>query len=193
MHPLRFLVPVLSLAAALAIAEPLKTPSTLALNNAQRAADQPNVEYYAYVVEDEGFCSYFGTAMPMCGRKNFVCRMKPGEEAYSTEPSCLAYNTSNMEDNPYETEEKSIAPWETCTLTAELNWKIGAPPVCQRDFKCKCLQGVGGSCICAPADIVDDVHGALTCNGGTTTCPWNEYCHYLEKGGKECGKKPYFL
>ena len=175
------------------VAASLTAVESLPLNTTQLPVAQRTVKYYAYVVSDGGDCSFFGNAMPMCASAKSVCRMAPGQEAFAMDPSCLAYDPSNMADNPYEIEETASAPWTGCTLTAELHRKMGDPPVCQREFQCQCLQGATGGCICAPADVVDDAHGALTCGGGGTSCPADEYCHYVQAGGQQCGKKPYFL
>ena len=187
MWPLRLLIS----AVALSIVDSLLD------NNVQLdmglSVAQPTVKYFVHVINDGDDCSYAEKTVPMCAKKDSVCRMPPGGEADANDPSCLAYNPSNMEDNPFEIEDSAVVPWGNCNPTAELKRKIGDPPVCKRDFQCRCLHGAGENFICAPADAVDDVHGALKCQNMTSACPTDKYCHYVEAGGAECGPKPYFL
>ncbi|OWY99379.1 hypothetical protein PHMEG_00029620 [Phytophthora megakarya] len=186
MHLFNFITLASSLAVSLSNAYSMRG---MELN----AVAHPTVQYYVHVVANGEECDYPDKTLPMCANKNFVCRMKPGQEMYATAPSCLRYDPSNMQDNPYENEESAVAPWGKCNLTAERNRKNGDPPVCQRDFTCLCLHGGSENCICAPPDAVDDANGAAKCGSAMTTCTADKYCHYLENGGMECGQKPYYL
>ncbi|EGZ19535.1 hypothetical protein PHYSODRAFT_312679 [Phytophthora sojae] len=192
MQLLRLVAIASSAAAALVLAEPLKGKIHLAVTDSQPPVAQPNVKYYAHVVADGDECDYPDMTMPMCANKDFVCRMEPGQEMFATAPSCLAYDPSNMQDNPFEIEETAVAPWGNCDPVAEMNRKMGDPPVCKREFQCLCLHGAGQNCVCAPADAVEDASGATKCGNATTTCTEDKYCHYLQEGGMECGQKPYF-
>ncbi|KAG7392138.1 hypothetical protein PHYBOEH_006474 [Phytophthora boehmeriae] len=156
-------------------------------------ASQPNVQYFVRVVQNGESCDPVDRVLSMCASKDFVCRMDAGKEMFATSPSCLAYDPSVMQDNPFEIEETSVNPWGTCDPNADKNRQAGSPPVCKRDFQCQCLQGSNANCICAPPDAVKEENGAIKC--GRTDgkqCDGGQYCHYLQQGGMECGQKPYF-
>ncbi|OWY96650.1 hypothetical protein PHMEG_00033032 [Phytophthora megakarya] len=188
MHLVSLLAFASSLTASCSNAEAIQG---LNLNATQPPVARLVVKNFVHVVADGDDCDFQGKTLPMCANKNFVCRMKPGQEMFAIAPSCLLYDPNNMQDNPYENEENSVAPWENCNPTAELKRKIRDPPICQRDFTCLCLHGAGKSCVCVPPDAVDDENGASQCNG-MSTCGEDEYCHYLREGGMECGQKPYY-
>lgn len=192
MHLLGFLAMASGLTVAMSVAEPLQNKVHFELSDTQPPVAQLNVKYYVHVVADGEDCDYPDNTMAMCANKDFVCRMEPGQEMFATASSCLAYDPSNMQDNPFEIEETAMAPWGVCNPAAELSRKIGDPPVCKREFQCLCLHGASESCVCAPSDAVDDVNGAPKCRNRTTTCTEDKYCHYLQAGGIECGQKPYY-
>ena len=188
-------VQLLTFAAALSVIESLQVEtvqSTMGLTPPSVA--QPNVKYYVHVVRDGEGCSFAGPTVPMCANKDSVCRMAPGQDAFAKDPSCLTYDPSDMESNPFEIEDTAVAPWAACDAAAELHRTVGDPPVCKRNFQCLCLHGPGERCVCAPADAVDDVHGALTCDTtpSAAACPEDTYCRYLQAGGMGCGQRPYF-
>ncbi|KAL3661985.1 hypothetical protein V7S43_012792 [Phytophthora oleae] len=188
MHFLGFVAAASSLAASLSSAEPLNSNVQVKVSSSQL----PTPKNYVHVVADGDDCDYPDNTLPMCANKDFVCRMEPGQEMFATAPSCLAYDPENMQDNPFVIEETAVVPWGVCDPAAELNRKIGDPPVCKREFLCLCLHGAGESCVCAPPDAVDDANGAANCGNGTASCTEEKYCHYLQQGGLECGQKPYY-
>ncbi|KAG7394856.1 hypothetical protein PHYBOEH_004592 [Phytophthora boehmeriae] len=154
---------------------------------------QPVPQYFVRVVQDGDDCEALDSVLPMCVSKDFVCRMEAGQEMFASAPSCLVYDPSAMQDNPYQIEETAAAPWANCDPTAEMNRQIGDAPACKRDFQCLCLHGSSATCVCAPPDAVSDENGAATCgNSATKGCDAGEYCHFLKEGGMECGLKPYF-
>ncbi|OWY90256.1 hypothetical protein PHMEG_00041704, partial [Phytophthora megakarya] len=159
----RDLLNLVTLASNLAASCSAEAIQGLNLNATQPPVARLVVKNFVHVVADGDDCDFQGKTLPMCANKNFVCRMKPGQEMFAIAPSCLLYDPNNMQDNP-----NSVVPWEKCNLTAELNRKIRDPPICQRDFTCLCLYGAGKSCVCAPPDAVDDENGASQCTGVTT-------------------------
>ncbi|CEG49772.1 uncharacterized protein PHALS_07518 [Plasmopara halstedii] len=179
----------------LSVASSLAAVNSAALGNEddvkQMATHQPRVKYFVHVVADGDDCDYPDNSYPMCASKNFVCRMENGQEMYADAPSCLIYDPSTMRSNPFLIEETAVEPWGVCDPAAELKRKIGDSPICKREFMCLCLHGAEENCICAPPDAVDDANGAAHCVN-STACPEDKYCHYLLKGGVDCGQKPYF-
>ncbi|KAG6961260.1 hypothetical protein JG688_00009187 [Phytophthora aleatoria] len=192
MQLLGFLAAASSLTASLSSAEPLQSKIRMEVTAEQAPVAHPSVKYFVHVVADGDACDYPDNTLPMCANKNFVCRMEPGQEMFANAPSCLVYDPSDMEDNPFLIEETAVVPWGVCDPAAELSRKIGDAPVCKREFMCLCLHGAGESCVCAPPDAVDDANGAAKCGNTTAVCTEDKYCHYLQEGGMECGQKPYY-
>ncbi|CAI5727542.1 unnamed protein product [Hyaloperonospora brassicae] len=187
-------VQLLTFAAALSIVECLQRSAVQSTTGiTPSSAAQPHIKYYVHVVRDGEGCSFAGPTVPMCANKDAVCRMPPGQNAFAKDPLCLPYDPSDMESNPFEIEDTAVAPWAACNAAAELHRTVGDPPVCKRNFQCLCLHGPGERCVCAPADAVGDVDGALTCDSTTSAaCREDTYCRYLHAGGMGCGQRPYF-
>ena len=127
--------------------------------------------------------------LAMCVSKDFVCRMKQGEEFYAKSPSCLPYEEENDRIS-----EKSVFPWDTCD--SEIDESMDGYAPCRYGFVCACTHDTKSNykCQCIPPDSVHLSPNKLTCqknNKKKAKCAQKEYCKWLQDGKQACALRPY--
>jgi hypothetical protein len=140
---------------------------------------------FTRLVQDFEPCDSARGHLAMCVSKDFVCRMKEGEEFYAKAPSCLPYKEENDDFS-----EKSAFPWKKCD--PEIDESMDGYASCRYGFECACIHNITSrKCKCIPPDSVHLNPYQLACQKNKKKCVQNEYCKWLQNGTQACALRPY--